>query len=908
MIDSITYRVRIGNFNCKGPRPYKNGSHKRTKSQSYIFMDKNTHTIPVTTLIYIIMLLYISLYTLFPLQSINTRTNSHFPVTPSQNFTTPTFYTCGVLAYFIKYAFTHILTLLLYRLSHATINQTPLEHIQTIVHILRYKYSKSSNLAYRVFRKFLFWNTVVSMLLILICNMSLLNPGPTQHLSVLYQNVRGLIPWSELGNVNPCLDVNKVNELNAYLNINDPEIVVLNETWLKPAIYSNEIIPDTMYKVFRLDRCKDTHPREQNNSTKFRANGGGVLIAIRNNIEAETKSIKLKCKAEILAVEFKLPNGQKFCVGTCYRVGTLGEPNRNEISEFLKNLIRVKKYTKFFLVGDLNLPGISAENWEDSICDDRFDQDYLDLFNDLDLKQLMREPTHIKGRILDILLTNHSQSIENLSILEENQVCKSDHYPVTFDILEKIKRKKCPKRKLFNYKKAQWGPLNEEISSIDWIEYLSANDIERSWAMFETKLNELCVKYIPTITIKSSHKPPWFDAEVFSKCREKEKWRSKFKKSKSDEHYMKFSKCRSDLKKLIKTKMNENFDDDLHTNAITKKFWSYVKSTSNSSRIPEMVHYHDRFRSTPAEQSTLFNQYFADQFSSPSEYNIDIDYSQDFSIVFHNTTIEHYLKLLNVNKAPGPDKFHGNLLKNCATSLAYPLSILFDKSYRTGVIPRDWKLAHVVPVYKKGSKNNVENYRPISLTSIIMKTYEKVIRDALMLRCADKIVDFQHGFLPHRSCETQLIPFYNDLTLSLNDCSRTDVIYFDFAKAFDSVNHDIILNKLKHQFNIDGIMLKFFVSYLKNRVQQVVVGGSISGPQPVLSGVPQGSILGPTLFVLFINDIGQGIDAGSNLALYADDTKLYRRVNGKADSAKLQMDINHLNNWAMQNKKKFHTI
>ena len=187
-----------------------------------------------------------------------------------------------------------------------------------------------------------------------------------------------------------------------------------------------------------------------------------------------------------------------------------------------------------------------------------------------------------------------------------------------------------------------------------------------------------------------------------------------------------------------------------------------------------------------------------------------------------------------------------------------------------------------------------------------MKTYEKIVRDDLMNRCKDKIVDHQHGFLPHRSCETQLIPFYNDLTLSLNDCSRTDVIYFDFAKAFDSVNHDIILEKLKNQYGIDGQLLKFFVSYLEGRTQRVVVGGKCSDVQTVLSGVPQGSILGPTLFVLFINDIGQGMNNDSKLSLYADDTKLYRRIVDLSDNHKLQMDVDLLKNWALQNKMKFH--
>ena len=183
---------------------------------------------------------------------------------------------------------------------------------------------------------------------------------------------------------------------------------------------------------------------------------------------------------------------------------------------------------------------------------------------------------------------------------------------------------------------------------------------------------------------------------------------------------------------------------------------------------------------------------------------------------------------------------------------------------------------------------------------------EVCIRDELYDKFKNPTSDKQHGFLPGKSCTTQMIPFIDDVTYSLNTRNDVDIIYFDFQKAFDSVNHDITLDKLKHKFHIDGLMLNFIKSYLKDRKQRVVVGRKYSKISSVNAGVPQGSILGPLLFVLFINDISEVITEGMNIALYADDTKIWPKICSYSDCVILNNDIESLSKWADRNMMKFH--
>ena len=259
--------------------------------------------------------------------------------------------------------------------------------------------------------------------------------------------------------------------------------------------------------------------------------------------------------------------------------------------------------------------------------------------------------------------------------------------------------------------------------------------------------------------------------------------------------------------------------------------------------------------------------------------------------------VHHKLSNIDVSKSPGPDGWPPVVLKETADSISLPLYLIFVKSLNQGLVPSSWKRGCVSPIFKKGARNLPQNYRPITLTSIVGKILESLVRNAL-LDHFDRhhlLSDVQHGFVPRRSCTSQLLTVLEDWTKAIKNHSYTDVIYLDFSKAFDTVPHKRLILKLQ-AYGVHGNLLSWLTNFLSDRFQRVCLNGSCSGWKPVTSGVPQGSVLGPLLFVIYINDLSSCVS--SCLFKFADDAKLYRLISNLTDIQLLQKDIDSLYEWS----------
>jgi hypothetical protein len=411
-----------------------------------------------------------------------------------------------------------------------------------------------------------------------------------------------------------------------------------------------------------------------------------------------------------------------------------------------------------------------------------------------------------------------------------------------------------------------------------------------------------------------SNRLKWFNNDLKKLCRRKfELWAkiraSKCNKKELKSDYNKF--CRLLKKEIKQSRQNYEYSIAVESKKNPKILYSYINNQCNIKDSIRSLEVNGKTITNNAEICEILNEQFYKVFNKPqpneeippipsrSEVECDLDSSE-----LNPEKIEEALRQLDTNKSPGTDGIHPLFLKECAAQISVPLSIIFKESLKSGMVPSIWKDANVTPIFKKGKKCDPSNYRPISLTAIPCKVFEKIIKKTMIkhLEQYNLICDQQHGFVKLKSCVTNLIECLDLITETLNRNFAVVLIFLDFMKAFDMVSHAHLIEKLK-SFGFQGLLLNWIKSFLSNRRQRVVIKGECSSWKDVLSGVPQGSVLGPLLFIIFINDLPDGLN--HLLKLFADDSKLLAIIRNSKDQELVQDDLDKLLNWSKTWKMNF---
>ena len=427
--------------------------------------------------------------------------------------------------------------------------------------------------------------------------------------------------------------------------------------------------------------------------------------------------------------------------------------------------------------------------------------------------------------------------------------------------------------------------------------------IEESWNILTNIIEDAVSSFVPNKQTSSRYSQPWITRQCRRATRRKKRAYRKAKRTNNQLDWDRYNDLRrraqTECKRANIDYTSRNVNHDFNNN--TKKFYTYIKNKKCDNNGVAPLEENGKLLSSKKDIADCLNRQFVSVFSTDRHKPPDLGpspYQKMPDITIDEAGVRTLLKKQKPNKAAGPDKIQARLLKETADQLAPALTIIFNASFKQSKIPDEWRHAIVSPIYKTGKNNRSKavNYRPISLTCLCCKAMEHIVCSNMMSHL-DKnkiITDFQHGFRKRRSCDSQLILTVDDLAKTLNQGKQADCILLDFSKAFDKVSHSRLSTKLKY-YGVNGLTLNWITDFLSSRSKVVVVRGEESERARVTSGVPQGSVLGPALFLVYINDLPEKVK--STPRLFADDCLLYRVIDSEEDSIILQQDLDALAKW-----------
>ena len=501
----------------------------------------------------------------------------------------------------------------------------------------------------------------------------------------------------------------------------------------------------------------------------------------------------------------------------------------------------------------------------------------------------------------------------------ESPLGRSDHVVLTFKYKCYFELEEATVDK-WNFHKGDYIKMTKELDK-DWSKLLNDKDPNVLNSIFLKEFNAAKDKCIPKLNRKAASKAKKhnylpLDDKTREKIRQRHRCWQRYMETRDNKKYEKFKKIRNQVKSLVK-KAKQNMEKDIAKNAKTnpKKFWQYANSKRKTkSGIAELKYKNDKgemdITKCDEDKANVLANFFSSVFTNEPEgdmpkfkdANLEVMFEEG---VFEEKEVKKLLNELNPNKSKGPDCLHPKALKELQSVLTKPLTRIFNASKEEAKLPEIWKIGNVVALFKKGDKPDPGNYRPVSLTSIACKMMEKLVRNQIVehIKRNKLLSKKQFGFISGRSTTLQLLLVLDHWTEILDNGGSIDSVYMDFMKAFDKVPHRRLIKKMKH-YGIGEKTLNWVQDFLSNRKQKVSVNGMDSTTHNVTSGIPQGSVLGPILFVIYINDMPDCVAATAYL--FADDTKLYKEIKSPEDSNSLQRDLDSLQEWSNTWLLKFH--
>jgi hypothetical protein len=571
--------------------------------------------------------------------------------------------------------------------------------------------------------------------------------------------------------------------------------------------------------------------------------------------------------------------------------------------ETVESLVRMNPNCTFIFCGDYNLPCFTWSNDSDGLIysssSGASGSCVPETFASLNFFQ-RNFVLNSTQSTLDLLFSNINTVAVERS-LNPLVPCDSFHPALEISLLA---QRSIPyannSHTFFDFRNADYSKIISFLNSYNWPETLQNQDVNSAAYCLYDALHSSILNFVPESLYTQSKFPLWYTKELKTLVFAKKQAHAAFKASHNRMDYSAFSFLRARFKYMSK-KCYKAYLLRTESQILNhpKKFWKFVNRRRSNSGIPNLMHLDDLHCSGKEQIANMFSTYFCSVFKPPhstaTPNNPFLYHSLPSNSFFSVSDIESKLNELSTTKSAGPDGIPGSFLANIKSAISIPLWIIFRRSLDEGIFPDIWKMSSVTPIHKTGEQDNIRNYRPISILSHLAKLFECLVVRSIQPLVNSILTNAQYGFRPNRSSTLNSIVFNNYILSALESHSQVDAIFTDISKAFDQVDH-IILIDILYKSGFGEPLLSWFKSYLYLRTQWVKVLDCRSAVTNITSGVPQGGHLSPILFALFINGLNNALRHCRFLA-FADDVKLFLQIDSENDCFCLQSELNSLAVW-----------